>query len=344
MRTPNAVPPPRMIFDTVGWLNFALLCLIQGSTFLAMRLAVGPGGGFTPFVMAATRFTAAGAALLALLAAAGFAVRLSARQLAAVLSSGVLLCGGGTGLATLASRSAGSGLVAIFFALGPIWVTAMESVMARRRPPALGLVAMTMGVAGVGLLVMPSAKALPGDAMTLAALLLGPFCYAAGSVVLKHTVLKDGPGGQVSIWVAIAWQMIGGSAALWVAVLAAGEPLPTPTSAAWMAWAYSTLVSSLVAFGAYMTALRRLPTPVFMSHSWVFPVVANVLGWVVLGEALPGGAYAAGGLILCGLIVLVASAARATRGGTSPTLAGAISEGPKPVSRRSPGETTSPTR
>jgi drug/metabolite transporter (DMT)-like permease len=113
--------------------------------------------------------------------------------------------------------------------------------------------------------------------------------------------------------------MVGGSAFLWAALIVVGEPLPSPTPTAWMAWAYATVVSSLVAFTSYLIALRRLPASVFMSHSWVFPVVATALGWVVLAEPLPANAYPAGGLILTGLIALVVSASGPNRGAQPPS-------------------------
>jgi drug/metabolite transporter (DMT)-like permease len=302
----------RSVYDPVGWLNLGALCLIQGSTFVAMRQAVCPGQGFSPLWMAASRFSTAGVILLAIMAGFGITTRLAAKQLAVALASGVLICGGGTGLASIASKSAGPGLVALFFALSPICAAAMEWAITGRRPSALGVAATLIGAAGVGLFALRMDGPSPGG--PTAALLLGPVSYAAGSVLLKHTVLNDAAGATVSLWIVIAWQLVGGSASLWAALLVVGEPLPNPTPTAWMAWAYMTVVSSLAAFSSYLVALRRLPAAVFMSHSWVFPIVAAALGWLVLGERLPVRAYPAGGLILSGLIALVVSASDPVKG------------------------------
>lgn len=91
-----------------------------------------------------------------------------------------------------------------------------------------------------------------------------------------------------------------GSAPLWAAA-AALESWPEPSAAGWRAFAYLTVVSSLAGFWAYLSALRRLPAPVFLSHAWVIPLVAAGLGVGVLGESLPARAYAAGLLIVLGL-------------------------------------------
>jgi hypothetical protein len=62
-----------------------------------------------------------------------------------------------------------------------------------------------------------------------------------------------------------------------------------------------------------MIALRRLPAPIFMSHFWVLPIVASVLGVLVLGEHLSSYGYVAGGLIITALIALVAANIREKR-------------------------------
>ncbi|QEG27808.1 putative inner membrane transporter YedA [Gemmata obscuriglobus] len=283
----------------LGMACFVALCVITGTTFLAMRVAVGPHGGWPPFTMAASRFAAAGTAVLLVLRALGRPVMPARQQILPLAAAGLLLCGGGTGLATLASRSAGSGLVSLFFGLGPIIVTGLEAVIAHRRPSSRGLLGMTLGAVGVGVLVLPAGVTVDAGLTNLAALVLGPACYAAGALTVKYRVNKD------ALWTVIGWQMIAGAIPLAVAAAAAGEPLPAPTAPAWAAWGYLTAVSSVLGFGAYMVALKRLPTPVFMSHTWVIPIIAMMLGCVLLGEPLTWQSIAAGALIVAGLATLV---------------------------------------
>ena len=202
--------------DSIGWLSFVALCSIQGSTFVFMRIAVAPEGSFSPLWMAASRFTAGGVLMLTILACLGIKMQLSVRHLTAALLSGVLLCGGGTGFAAIASKTAGPALVALFFSLAPICAAAMDWAITGRRPSALGVAAMLTGATGVALLVLRPDGALPGVAMVVP-LLLGPIGYAAGGVLLKHTVLKSVAGPKVSMWVIITWQLVGGS-------LASGPP------------------------------------------------------------------------------------------------------------------------
>ena len=81
--------------------------------------------------------------------------------------------------------------------------------------------------------------------------------------------------------------MLGGGAVLVVAALALGEggDLANGVSAAsFAAWLYLALFGSLVAFTAYAWLLQNAPISQVVTHQYVNPLVAIVLGAVVLGE------------------------------------------------------------
>lgn len=283
---------------------------------MSMRAAAGPGGGWPPFTLAAARFTAAGLLVLGGVAVAGRPVRLSGRQFRVVAAAGVILCTGATGAATYASAAAGSAVVALAFALGPVFVALLGSAQTRTRPAALSLGGMAAGVAGVGLLLGGRAAGVPDSPAVLSALLAGPALYAAGAMLFKRA-------GQVDLWAATGWMLAVGAVPLWGLAAAAGEPTPAPSAAGLRAYAYLTLVSSIAGFGVYLAALRRLPTPLFLSHAWVIPLVAAGLGVGVLGETLPDRAYPAAGLIVAGL-ALLASGTRQSAPACPPNLPPAI--------------------
>ncbi len=43
---------------------------------------------------------------------------------------------------------------------------------------------------------------------------------------------------------------------------------------------------SLIAFTSFVAALERLPTRVVMTYAYVNPVIAVVLGWLILSEPI----------------------------------------------------------
>jgi len=85
------------------------------------------------------------------------------------------------------------------------------------------------------------------------------------------------------------------------AALITGEPLPAPTPSALGAWAYLVIFGSVVAFTAYVIALRSLPTRIVTTYSYVNPILAVVLGWIILGERITLWTVAGAALVLIGV-------------------------------------------
>ena len=76
--------------------------------------------------------------------------------------------------------------------------------------------------------------------------------------------------------------MIFGAVGFVVCILWRGEPLPTPTTEAWIAWGYLVVFGSVIAFTSYMNTLRRLPYRVVVTYAYANPVIAVLLGWLIL--------------------------------------------------------------
>ena len=71
---------------------------------------------------------------------------------------------------------------------------------------------------------------------------------------------------------------------------------PRPTPEAWAAWIYLVVFGSLLAYTCFVYALRLLPTTVVMTYAYVNPVIAVLLGWVILSEPITR--YTVVGMIL----------------------------------------------
>ena len=79
------------------------------------------------------------------------------------------------------------------------------------------------------------------------------------------------------------------------------EPVPTPSTQAWLAWGYLVIFGSLIAFTSYVASLRLLPIDVVMTHAYVNPVVAVLLGWFVLHEPVTPSMLSGGAMVLVGV-------------------------------------------
>jgi drug/metabolite transporter (DMT)-like permease len=172
----------------------------------------------------------------------------------------------------------------------------MESVIDRRRPSFRLVASLVVGFAGLGVLTLPMwREGLRGDLEGVAAVVFGAISWGAGSVWLNRR-----PVGVDSVASAGLQQLFGGFGLLLVIAIVA-EPLPHPTGEGWAAWVYLVLFGSVFAFTCYIYALKTLPTTLVMTYSYVNPVIAVFLGWLLIDEPITGYAFAGTVLIIGGV-------------------------------------------
>ncbi len=282
--------------DRGGLGHLLVVYLVWGSTYLAIRLAVREGAGFPPFLMAGMRVTAAAAILLGWAALRGERIRLTRREFVLFLGSGLLLWVGGNGLVTWAEMRASSGLAALLVASIPIWFELVAMIADRRRPRGKLTASILLGFAGVGILTWPILRTgVRADVLAVIALLLAPLFWAIGSVWFQRRK------PDLSIRAISGWQQLCGAMGFLAVVLLRGEPLPSPTGEAWLAWGYLVIFGSVIAFTSYMSTLRLLPATVVSTYAYVNPVIAVLLGWLVLHEEVTGYTLAGALLIIAGV-------------------------------------------
>jgi drug/metabolite transporter (DMT)-like permease len=297
-------------------LAFAAVYLIWGSTYLAIKVASEHGA----FVMAGSRFLVAGALLLGIAWWQGVVRRSDFRPsswLHATIVGACLMLLGNGGVA-IATGSVPSGIVALLTAITPLWLVGLDTMMhkSHARPSRAVWLGIALGIAGVVVLRLDAfgktgAVPLAGVAVMLVATL----GWALGSVWSKR------PGGAHSPLVATAMQMIGGGAVLMVASvpkeLVMGDEwtrfaASPPTATAWASWAYLVVFGSLCGFTAYIWLLRNQPAARVATYAYVNPLVAILLGWLLVGEPLGARTFVAAGLMLGGVAVIQLAKARKT--------------------------------
>ncbi|MEW5825948.1 MAG: EamA family transporter [Candidatus Bipolaricaulota bacterium] len=279
-----------------GFANLFVVYVVWGSTYLAIRIAVRGETGFPPFTLGALRLLAAGTALLAWEALRGRRLRLSRSEVATLAAAGLLMWVGGNGLVNWAERRADSGYAALLVGALPIWMAVLEALLDRRRPTWRFVASLLVGFAGLSLLTVPRlAGAEAADAASIAALLFAPLLWAMGAALQTRRPVPASPV------LATAYLHLFGALGFAIAALALGERLGRPSAGAWGALAYLTVAGSMVAFTSFVRALRALPTRVVMTYAYVNPIIAVLLGAVVLSEQVS--AWTAGGtaLVLAGV-------------------------------------------
>lgn len=267
--------------STTGLLNLSVVYIVWGSTYLAIRVAVREGSGFPPFTMGAMRVLLGGGLLLLWAALSRKRVRLTRKELIVLAASGLLLWFGGNGLVVWAEQRAASSYAALIIASTPVWVAMMEALIDRRLPSTLLIASLLTGFLGIGVLTAPVLRQSDSaDVMSVLALVVASMSWGAGSIFQSRRKVELTP------WVSSGYQQAFGGVGFLLAALVFGEPTPTPSSQAWIAWAYLVVIGSIFAFTAYVQALRLLPTSVAMTYAYVNPVIAVILGWIILREPI----------------------------------------------------------
>ena len=262
-----------------------VLYVVWGSTYLGIAIAVET---IPPFIMAGTRFFIAGVILLAwsFVRGGGSIPSRAGASSATASSSGSLLLGAGMGLVAFGEQTRPLGITALLIAMMPVWVAILGRVLFAERLPALAIVGIVVGFAGVAILAGPSVFGSTDalDPIGLAAIIISPIAWATGSLYASHrAVLPSQP------LVATGIQMFCGGAILSVVGALSGEfgrfDITGVSSASLLAMVYLTGIGSLLAFTAYGWLLAVAPLPLVATYAYVNPVVAVLLGAFVLHEA-----------------------------------------------------------
>jgi len=323
--SPRTPPPMALVVAAL-----AAVYVVWGSTYLAISVAVTT---IPPFLMGGVRFLLAGLLLLGWSIARGQvalggrgrdgAERVGAAQWGAAAVVGGLLLLGGNGLVSWGEQTVPSGLTALLISSTPLWLAVLGRVLFGERLPALAVAGVVLGFAGVAMLVGPSGSGagVPG----IAAVLVAAFLWGLGSVLSRRLPLPSRP------LVATGLEMLAGGG-LMVAVSAAlgewGRFDPGAVSArSWWAFAYLVALGSMVGYTAYVWLLANVRTDLAGTYAYVNPLVAVLLGWALLGEAVGPEVLLGGGVVVASVALVVVSRSPGRPAGVAAPGAGQMGRG-----------------
>ena len=273
------------------------MCLIWGTTYLAIRIALDT---IPPAMVGAIRYTIAGATLALVLRARGEELP-PRRYWGGLLLTAALMIGLGNGGVIWAERWVPSGIAALMVASTPFWMTGLEAMLPGGEPLSLRVVAGLLGgFSGILLLAFPDifAGGASGREFAVGVLALQVACvgWAAGSSYSRRHARNENALG------AAALQMLFGGLLMLVIATMRGEwaslVFTRKTLAAEM---YLTFVGSLAGYPAYVYALKYLPISTVGLYAYINPVVAVLLGALVLDEPLNSRIALASAIVFLGV-------------------------------------------
>jgi drug/metabolite transporter (DMT)-like permease len=275
-----------------AWL---IVCVVWGTTYLAIRIALET---IPPFLMTGFRWMVAGTVLLAAMRLRGQPVP-RPRDWPAFALIGVLLMGFGNGGVVWAEQVIPSGLAAVLVAVVPLWMVGVDRMMGDGEPLSRRrLAGLLVGFAGIVLLVWPEIQLGegPGFLLGVGATQLATLGWALGSSYARRR------RGREHVLVSAAMQMVLGGVCILAFATARGEWGHLAFSArTTLALLHLIVIGSIVGFTAYAYALAYLPVATVSTYAYVNPIIAVLLGTVVLGEPLSVRLAIAGAIVLVGM-------------------------------------------
>jgi drug/metabolite transporter (DMT)-like permease len=292
-----AVRPPR--WKTL--LAFAIIYLVWGSTFLAIRVGVRE---VPPFLLAAMRFLAAGIILYCWTLARGERSPTARQWLSAVILA-FLIFVLDYGLLFWAEQRVPSGLAAVMMATIPVFMVLSEIlILGTQRLTARLALALLIGVGGVAVLMSHSIYlgAAPIHPIGAAALLVAAISWSMSSALTRKLSL---PSSKV---MSSGVQMLSGGVLLTLASASVGEfrsvHLAAVSNGAWLALLYLIVAGSIVAFTAYVWLIHHESPTKVGAYAYVNPVVAVLVGYFLGGEPLGLRTMLGTLFVLVGVIVI----------------------------------------
>lgn len=282
------------------WIAYMAVCVFWGSTYLAIRIGVQE---LPPLLFAGIRFLIAGGIMLGYAALRGLPYPERAADFKAYGIVGLFLLLGGNGMVVVAEQWVHSGIASLLVATVPLFMALIEFIFVRKERLAWkGWAGLLIGFGGVGILVM--ADDLTAAVNPLGALLLILAClsWAGGSVYSK--TLK--PTGSVVTHIGI--EMLAGGAALTLLGLIMGEASRFRLTATGVgAMAYLIVFGSLIGYSAYIYLLQKWPAAKAGTYAYINPVIAVLLGALILDEKLTLSVAGATVVILLGVLLVQTS-------------------------------------
>ena len=288
---------------------WAAVCFFWGTTYLAIRIGLET---LPPVLFGGLRFLTAGVLLFTIVRAWSGARLPKGREWLDQAVVGLALLGVGNGLVVWAEQWVQSGPAALLVATGPFWVMGLERFLREgERLNSRAVAGLLIGFGGLALLVAPNLYGTNVAGSYLWGMLaLQAACavWSLGSVYSKHH-----PTGVAPLMGAAIQMLVAGAALTLIGVVLGEWKGLHFSSRSFGAFAYLIVFGSIVAYGSYTYAVQKLPLSLVSTYSYINPVIAVLLGWLVLSEPLSWRVVTAMLVILGGVMLVKSGRGRSKR-------------------------------
>jgi len=261
-------------------LALGAVCVLWGTTYLALRVGVTQ---FPPFLFSFLRFIIAGPLLIGILLALGKKLP-SKKVMINQAIGGLMMCTLGVSVVGWAEVNVSSGVAAIVCSMMPIWTVLINLLVNKEeKPTPMVIVGLLVGLSGILLIFSEHIVEFykPEYTNGIIAIFIANLSWAIGTYLMKKRNSGSDPFMNAGL------QMFFG--ALFLAPLSLmfdNYSLIQWSSETVFALLYLALIGSVAAYACYSYALGKLPVTIVSLYAYINPVIAVILGWIILNEKL----------------------------------------------------------
>lgn len=229
----------------------------------------------------------------------GISLKVSMPQLKNTVIAGILFLVIGNGLMVWALKFVDTGFAALQISAQPLVVLLLMRILEGKKIKAMSMIGVALGIVGIYLLVsQQQVIAKEGSVVGMVMILLCMVSWGYGSLFVAKAQLPQ------NFFVNTGYQMFMAGVLLLLVSLCLGESWSLPT--AWQSqtlWAMGLLVAfgSIVAFTAFNYLLKIVSPEKVATSTYVNPIVALLLGWYFLNEAITLQSIIAAAVLLTGV-------------------------------------------
>lgn len=252
-----------------------------------------------PLMLSSIRFVIAGLLIFIIAKFLGYSLQINRKQAINSLIAAFLFLGYGNGVMVWSLKHVDSGFAALEASTQPIVILILMRILYGRRIKLKSVIGVILGVTGIILLV--GQKAMTADSGRIFWIFMIFTCvlsWSAGSLfVAKATLPKN-------FFIATGYQMFFGGIMLGFSSVLFGEQWVSPTNwSVTVAWAIVGLIlfGSIAAFTSFNYLLKQVSTEKVATSAYINPIIAVMLGWIVLDENLSLQSIIAAGILLLGV-------------------------------------------
>ncbi|MBI2214259.1 MAG: EamA family transporter [Acidobacteria bacterium] len=282
-----------------AWIAYATICIVWGTTFLAVRVAIET---IPTLLVTAVRFLGAGTVLLVIALVTGARFPKGWRSWRDQAVNGVMMVAIGNTLIVWAEHWMSSGLAALLNATIPIWMALLQTLAGGSVWTPKKILGLGLGFGGVALLVAPEL----GSPDISLQFFLGVAAMQGSAIFWNlgtlHSRRRQHEGDPTAIG---AMHMLSGGASIVLFAAVTGQDVSWQfSSRSVIALLYLMLFGSVLAYSAYLHASTKLPAGKVASYAYVNPVVAILVGSLILSEAVTPWMIVAMVVILAGVAII----------------------------------------